>query len=333
MTNLKKLLKDQPLLWIIPGVAVLALVIVVTSHVFGDTTRYLTGTVEATHVDVAAKIPARVQRFLVEEGQEVKAGDTLMVFENREVGAKVAQARAVLAAAEARYAMALHGARKEEVAMAEDTYKQAEWGVQVLKKTYDRMKQLHDEGVVSSQQWDEVDFKYRAAVEQRDAALERFRMVKAGARTEEKDAAYALTLQARNTVAEAESYYDESTLRAPISGVVEKKIVDPGELVAAGYPLVTVVDPHQWWVIVHVPESEIGTLAVGQTIECKAPSRKGAVIPMRVARISVMSDFATKKATNEMNSFDVRTFEVKLVPGNASEPMFEGASMMIPLAR
>jgi HlyD family secretion protein len=333
MSNLKNLLKSQPLLWILPAVAVLALVIVITSRVFGDSTRYLTGTVEATHVDVAAKIPARVQRFLVDEGQKVKAGDTLMVFENREVGAKVAQARAVLAAAEARYAMTVHGARKEEVAMAEDTYKQAEWGVQVLRKTYDRMKQLHDEGVVSSQQWDEVDFKYRAAVEQRDAALERFRMVKAGARTEEKDAAYALTMQARNTVAEAESYYDESTLRAPINGVIEKRIVDPGELVAAGYPLVTVVDPHQWWLIVHVPENEVGALAVGQVIDCKAPSKKDAIIPMRVARISIMSDFATRKATNEMNSFDVRTFEVKLVSANASEPMFEGASMLIPLAR
>lgn len=333
MKNLKNLLNTQPLLWILPVVAVLALLVVVAAHLFGDNTRYLTGTVEATHVDLAAKIPARVQRFLVEEGQTVRPGDTLVVFENREVTAKVAQARAVLAAAEARYAMALHGARKEEVAMAEDTYNQAEWGVQVLKKTYDRMKQLHDEGVVSSQQWDEVDFKYRAAVEQRDAALERFRMVKSGARTEEKDAAYALTLQARNTVAEAESYFDETALRAPIAGVVEKTIVDPGELVAAGYPLLTVVDPHRWWVIVHVPETEIGSLTVGQVLDCTAPSRKDATLPMRVARVSVMSDFATRKATNEMNSFDIRTFEVKLVPVNATEPMFEGASMLIPIGR
>jgi HlyD family secretion protein len=333
MTNLKNLLKVQPLLWIIPAVAVVALLVVLGNAVFGDHTHYMTGTVEATHIDVAAKIPARVQRFLVEEGQAVKAGDTLVVFENREVGAKVEQARAVLAAAEARYAMALHGARKEEVAMAEDTYNQAEWGVQVMKKTYDRMKQLHDEGVVSSQQWDEVDFKYRAAVEQRDAALERFRMVKAGARVEEKDAAYALTLQARNTVAEAQSYYDESTLRSPIAGVVEKKIVDPGELVAAGYALVTVVDPQSWWVIVHVPENQVGALSVGQVLDCKAPSKQGAALQMRVGRISVMSDFATKKATNEMNSFDLRTFEVKLVPVNTSEPMFEGASMFIPVAR
>jgi HlyD family secretion protein len=333
MTRITDLLKHQPLLWTLPVVVVAALLIFTASYVFGDHTRYLTGTVESTHIDIAAKIPARIQRFLADEGQEVSAGDTLVVFENREVGAKVGQARAVLAAAEARYAMTRNGARKEEVAMAEDTYKQAEWGVQVMKKTYDRMKSLHDEGVVSSQQWDEVDFKYRAAAEQRDAALERFRMVKSGARTEEKDAAYSLTMQARGAVAEAESYFDESTLRSPINGIVEKKVVDPGELVASGYPLITVVDPSQWWVIVHVPEASVGSLALGQVLECKVPSKNNAVIRMRVARVSVMSDFATKKATNEMNSFDSRTFEVKLVPGNSTDRVYEGASVFIPLPR
>ena len=333
MTQLKQLLKQQPLLWIIPAVAVTALLIFVANRVFADHTHYLTGTVEATHIDIAAKIPARVKSFLVDEGQTVNAGDTLVLFENREVGAKVGQARAVLAAAEARYAMAKNGARKEEIAMAEDSYKQAEWGVQVMKKTYDRMKSLHDEGVVSAQQWDEVDFKYRAAVEQRDAALERFRMVKSGARTEEKDAAYSMTMQARSAVAEAESYFDESTLRAPIGGIIEKKVVDPGELVAAGYPLITIVDPGQWWTIVHVPEPSVGSLAIGQVLECKVPSKNNATVAMRVSRISVMSDFATKKATNEMNSFDIRTFEVKLVPVNAADRVFEGASIYIPIAR
>lgn len=333
MTDLKNLLKGQPLLWILPAVAVAAMAVVLASWLFSNSTRYLTGTVEAVHVDIAAKIPARVRDFRVEEGQRVQAGDTLLVFENREVTAKVAQARAVLAAAEARYAMAVNGARKEEIAMAEDAFHQAEYGAQVLRKTYDRMKQLHDEGVVSTQQWDEVDFRYRAAAEQRDAAFERFRMVKAGARTEEKDAAYALTLQARNAVAEAESYFDESTLRAPLAGVVDKKIVDPGELVAPGYPLVTIVDPQQWWVIVNVPETVVGSLAVGQELVCKAPSRNGGAIRMRVASVGVMSDFATRKATNEMNSFDIRTFEVKLVPVDAHDPMFEGASMLVPVAR
>ena len=332
MLNMKQTLKAQPLLLIIPAVAVAALMITVASRLSGDTTRYLTGTVEATHVDVAAKIPARVKRFYVDEGTPIAAGDTLVIFENREVGAKVAQARAVLAASEARYAMAMNGARKEEVAMALNSCKQAEWGVQVMKKTYDRMMQLHDEGVVSSQQWDEVDFKYRAAVELRDAAMERYRMVKAGARSEEKDAAFALTEQARNTVVEAESYFDETTLRAPIGGIVEKRIVDPGELVAAGYPLVTVVDPQQWWVIVHLPETEVGGLTIGKVIDCKVPSQHGATVRMRVARVSAMSDFATKKATNEMNSFDIRTFELKLVPVTTSDRIFEGASVLVPLS-
>jgi alpha-glucan phosphorylase-like protein len=226
MNTIKQTLKTYPLLWFVPIVIALALIVAVVSYVTTDHTRYATGTVEATHIDVAAKIPARIKTFRVEEGDSVAAGDTLLLFENREIGAKVGQARAALGAAEARYAMVMHGARKEEIAMAEKTYRQADWGMEVMKKTYDRMKPLHDQGVISSQQWDEVDFKYRAAVEQRDAAYERYIMVRSGTRIEEKDAASSLALQARSAVAEAESYYDETSLRAPVHGIVEKCIAD-----------------------------------------------------------------------------------------------------------
>jgi HlyD family secretion protein len=331
MNTIKQTLKTYPLLWFVPIIIILALVVAVVSYATTDHTRYATGTVEATHIDVAAKIPARIKSFRVEEGDSVAAGDTLLLFENREVGAKVGQARAALSAAEARYAMALHGARKEEVTMAEKAYQQADAGMQVMKKTYDRMKPLHDQGVISAQQWDEVDFKYRAAADQRDAAYERYMMVRRGAREEEKDAASSLALQARNAVAEAESYFDETSLRAPVHGIVEKCIADPGELVSAGYPLLTIVDPAKWWVVANVEERATGSIRVGDIVECVVPSRGDARIPFRVVRVSVLADFATRKATNETNSYDMRTFEVKLVPAGTVPPMFEGSTVLVPL--
>jgi HlyD family secretion protein len=331
MNTIKQTLKTYPLLWFVPIIIALALIVAVVSYVTTDHTRYAAGTVEATHIDIAAKIPARIKTFRVEEGDSVAAGDTLLLFENREIGAKVGQARAALGAAEARYAMVMHGARKEEVAMAEKTYRQADWGMEVMKKTYDRMKPLHDQGVISSQQWDEVDFKYRAAVEQRDAAYERYIMVRSGTRIEEKDAASSLALQARNAVAEAESYYDETSLRAPVHGIVEKCIADPGELISAGYPLLTIVDPAKWWVVANIEERAVGALHVGDVLECVVPSRGNARIPFRVARVSVLADFATRKATNETNNFDMRTFEVKLVPAGSVDPVFEGSTVLVPL--
>ena len=331
MNTIKQTLKTYPLLWFVPIVIALALVVAVVSYATTDHTRYATGTVEATHIDVAAKIPARIKAFRVEEGDSVAAGDTLVVFENREIGAKVGQARGALGAAEARYAMALHGARKEEVTMAQKTYQQAESGMEVMKRTYDRMKPLHEQDVISSQQWDEVDFKYRGAVDQRDAAYERYLMVRRGARDEEKDAASSLAMQARSAVAEAESYYDETSLRAPVHGIVEKCIPDPGELVSAGYPLLTIVDPSKWWVIVNVEERATGSIHVGDIIECVIPARGNARIPFKVARVSVLADFATRKATNETNSYDMRTFEVKLVPAGTVAPVFEGSTVLVPL--
>ena len=331
MKTLKSLFASKPIAFVLPAALVLALLIAGSKWVFADRSKYVTGTVEAQHIDVAAKIPARVQKFLVQEGQHVDAGSILLTFENKEVCAKVGQAKAAVQAAEARYAMAQHGARKEEVAIAEMAYRQAEWNVEVLKKTYDRMKALHDEGIVSFQQFDEADYRYRAAVELRDAAKEKFDMTREGARPEEKDAARSLCLQAQNALAEAQSYYDETSMRAPISGVVERKIVNEGELVAAGYPLLSIVNPTDWWVVLNVDESMLAKIQVGSTVQCVFPSRNNTHVGMRVARVNVLSDFATKKATNELNSFDTRTFEVKLVPVDDTLQAFEGATALVAL--
>lgn len=325
--------KKQPLLLVLPIVVVAAVLIYLGMWIFTDHTQYVTGTIEAKHADVAAKIPARIKQFAVEEGQAVDSGSVLVRFENREIGAKVEQARAAMGAAEAKYRMAMNGARKEEVSMAEKAYQQAHWNVEVLKKTYDRMKPLHEEGVISQQQWDEVDYKYRAAQDLSDAARDRYLMTKTGAREEEKMAARSLFQQAKNAVEEAQSYYDETSLRSPIKGIVEKKIVNNGELVAAGYALITIVDPTDWWVIVNIDEKHIGSMQVGQTLTCVVPARNDAKVQMKIARMSVLSDFATRKATNELNSFDTRSFEVKLVPVDATTPILQGMTVLVPTAR
>jgi HlyD family secretion protein len=331
MKTLRQLSKSNPVLLLLAGALALTLLVVLVRLVMGAGTQYVTGTVETKHVDVSAKIPARIAGFLVEEGKAVHRGDVLLSFENREVSAKVAQARGAMSAAEARYTMAMNGARREEVEMALRAYKQAEWNEEIMKKTFDRVRSLHEEGVVSNQQWDEVDYRYRAAVEMRDAAYQRYLMVKNGARTEEKEAAKGLLMQAKNAVAEAESYLDETALHAPIDGIVEKKIVEEGELVAAGYPLLTLVNPEEWWVIVNVEEKETNAFAVGSTVTCRVPSLGDKPVRFTVARVNVLSDFATKKATNESGSFDSRTFEVKLVPVEKSVHLFQGSTVLVPV--
>ncbi len=322
--------RHTPSLWLLPGAVLLSLVLFAGKMIFADHTRYVTGTVEATRADIASKIPARIQKFYVEEGSRVACGDTLLRFENREVAAKVAQARAAMSAAQARYAMALSGARKEEVAMAEKLWKQAVASAEIMGKTYDRMKSLHDDGVISSQQWDEADYRYRAAVDARDAAHEKYLMTMRGARPEEKEAAKELYLQGMNALAEAESYYDETTLRSPIGGIVEKRIVNEGELVSAGYPLMTIVDPAHWWVIVNIDERSAGAFRVGDSLRCVLPAKGSSPVVMRIVRLSVMGDFATRRATNELNSFDTRSFEVKLVPADPGLEVSRGMTVLVP---
>ena len=201
------------------------------------------GEVEAAHVDVSAKIPGRVAEVLVDVGQKVRKGDTLARLASPEIGAKLDQASAARAAATAQSAKADRGARQEEIRAAESQWVRAEAAATLGKATWERLERLSRDGVVSAQRRDEAEAGWKAARAGADAARAVYDMAVAGARGEDKDAAAAVVRQAQGAVSEVEAYLGETTLVAPRDGEIAARNVEPGELAAPGYPVVTLVDP------------------------------------------------------------------------------------------
>lgn len=113
---------------------------------------------------MSSKVPGRILEFRVKEGQTVHAGDTLAILEAPDVQAKLEQARAAEAAAQAQNEKALKGARQEQIQAAYEMWQKAQAGVTIAEKSYKRIKNLYDQGVVSAQKLDEI-------TAQRDAAL------------------------------------------------------------------------------------------------------------------------------------------------------------------
>ncbi|HEX2977314.1 MAG TPA: biotin/lipoyl-binding protein, partial [Bacteroidales bacterium] len=169
----------------------------------------LSGTVETRHIDVASKIPGRLDSVLVNEGDMVRKGEILAFLESKEMEAKVEQARGAMKAADAKYAMARNGARPQELAAAEKAYLQAKTQVDFLEKTSKRISNLYSDSVVSSQEFDQIQTQYNAAKELADAALAKYDLVKEGARSEDKTAAQSLFYQAENAYREATAYAEE----------------------------------------------------------------------------------------------------------------------------
>jgi HlyD family secretion protein len=273
----------------------------------------ITGLMDVYEVDVATKVPGRIKEMLVKEGDTVEKNQLLLTIESHAIDAKMDQVRAATDAAKAKLKMAKKGARTEEKSAMLTGLQAAQHQVDITKKMYDRMVSLYEKDAIAKAKLEEVEFKYNMAKEQLQIALDKVALVKKGARKEEIEALEALVRQGDGTLAEVESYAEESTQVAPISGEVSKVILHPGELAATGYPIISIVDLTQQWATFSVREDLLKHIKKGDTISVFIPAL-GKTIKMEIFHISALGDFATWRATSEKNSFDLKSFEVRAKP-------------------
>jgi len=308
---------------------VLAVVCAIGIFTFGKNDEILQGQAEAAEYRVSSKIPGRILEFRVHEGQKVKAGDTLAIIEAPEVEAKKAQAEAVKTAAEAQNTKAEKGARKEQIQAAYEMWQKALVGVDIAKKSYDRVKQLYDKKVVSAQKFDEVEAQYKAAVATANAAKTQYDLALEGAQGEDKLAARALVAQASGAVQEVQSYIDARYLIAPCDGEVAEIYPKVTELVGTGSPVMSILDMRDMWFTFSVREDMLNELAVGTEVEVAIPALGGQTYKARVTYMRAMASYATWRATKINGQYDVKSFDLKLVPLEPIEGVRAGMTAII----
>jgi HlyD family secretion protein len=321
----------KQLILIIPAlVVVISVIVLLVSWLSPDRT-VIVGMVDATEVDVAAKVPGRVDSMLVQEGDVVSKGQVLAVLGTREIDAKVEQARGAMSAAQAKLLMAHNGARPEERAAVANLYQEAEHQYDLADKTYRRMQAMFADSVISAQEFDQIEFKYKAAREERDAARSKYQMVMNGVRHEEISAAEGLVHQAENSYNEAMAYQGESRLVSPIAGEVSRKVTDAGEIVSAGYPVFTILDPKDTWVVLQVREDQMVTVRKDAKLRGNIPALGKKEVVFRVSYIAPMADFSTWRATNQRGDFDLKTFEVRLRAESPVDGLRPGMTVQVEL--
>ena len=277
-------------------------------------TMLLQGEVEVKTVDLSSKLTGRVLKINVKKGDTVKKGDVLIELDTPEIDAKAEQVNATLALALAQQDKVNNGARSEQIAMAKASY-------DLAKKTYDRLNRLHKEGVIPTQKLDEAQAKYQAA-------KDNYNMLVTGSRVEDKASAMANVKRAQGANAEVNSYLKENKIGSPIDGVSTEITVEEGELVGAGYPIVTVVDNNDCWVTFNLREDLLTKIKNGTELNVKIPAVGKDTIKFRVNYISVMGNFATWRATKAKGDFDMKTFEVRAVPVEPINDLRAGMSAL-----
>lgn len=289
----------------------------------------LQGQAEATEVRVSGKVPGRIETFRVSEGMQVKQGDTLVFLSSPELNAKLFQATSAEDAAAAQDMKARKGARAEQIAGAYELWQKAEVGVQLADKTFKRVQNMFNEGVVPAQKRDEAEAAWQAAVATAKAAKSQYDMAVNGAEQEDKLAAAALVNRAKGAVSEVKSYLSETTLVAPLSGEISDIFPKQGELVGSGAPIMSIVDLSDMWVVFNIREDLLPAIRMGKEFEAKVPALNNQVVKLKVNYIKAMASYATFKATKTNGGFDVKSFEVRAKPVNPVEGLRPGMSLMV----
>lgn len=286
------------------------------------------GQAEVSEYRVSSKVPGRIARIYVQEGQAVKAGDTLAVLETPEIEAKLAQAQAVATAAAAQNAKAQKGARQEEIQAAFEIWQKAKAGLDIMEKSYNRVENLFREGVASEQKRDEAKAQYDAAVATEKAAFAQYSMAKNGAEQEVREMAAAQMRQAEGVVAEVNSYIGESVLTAAIDGEVSEIFPMVGELVGTGAPIMNVAVMSDKWVSFNVREDFLKDMAMGSVFTAYVPALDKD-IEVKVNFMRDLGSYAAWKATKARGQYDLKTFEVRAVPVGSVDGLRPGMSVLV----
>lgn len=308
---------------------VIALVAVVGFFMLRKGPEIIQGQAEVDEYRVSSKVPGRILEFRVKEGQTVQAGDTLAILEAPDIAAKMEQARAAEAAAQAQNEKAIKGARQEQIQAAYEMWQKAQAGVDIAEKSYKRVKNLFEQGVMPAQKLDEVTAQRNAAIATEKAAKAQYTMAKNGAEREDKMAAAALVERAKGAVAEVESYVKETFLIAQAAGEVSEIFPKVSELVGTGAPIMNIAILKDMWVTFNVREDLLKNLTMGAEFEAIVPALDNKAIKLKVDYMKDLGTYAAWKATKTTGQFDLKTFEVRARPMEIVEGLRPGMSVII----
>ena len=309
-------------------IAVVAFAAVCGFYAFTETDTTIQGQAEVTEYRVSSKVPGRVLQILVEEGQMVKAGDTLAILEAPEVRAKLSQAEAAEDAASALVRKADKGAREEQIRAAYEMWQKAIAGKDVMVKSYERVKRLYDEGVTTAQKLDEITAQRDAAIATEKAAKSQYDLAKNGAQKEDKEAARAQQSRAQGAIAEVNSYLSETILTAQMDGEVTDIFPCIGELVGTGAPVMNVALVDKIWLTFNVREDRLASFKVGEVIDVEVPAL-AKTCKVKVTSMKDLGSYAAWKATKTTGQYDMKTFSVKAVPTEKVEGLRAGMTVLM----
>ena len=260
----------------------------------GDGALDATGTVEATDAALGFTVAGRLEAVRVDEGDTVAAGMSLAWLERSETTGRRDQAAAQVAAAKAQLLELERGSRPQEISAARAATKAAADKLADAERDAERMRSLREKSLVSQQDLDKAITALEVARSARVQAGEQQRLVELGPRSERVAASRAALAAAQASLRTYEATLAQMEVRAPFAGTVTVRHREPGEILAAGSPVVTLLHRDDRWVRIYVPENRVGAVRVGQAARITSDTFRDRRYEGRVVAIASEAEFTPK---------------------------------------
>ncbi|MDH5234430.1 MAG: efflux RND transporter periplasmic adaptor subunit [Gemmatimonadota bacterium] len=291
-----------------------------------------TGTVEFTETAIAATSLGRVERVLVEEGDRVRAGDTLVVLVQPTLAATRAQLVAHVASARAVLADAVRGPRQAEIAAAEANL--AALSAEAARTASDvtRLTPLAERDFASAQQFEAARAAASIAAARRDAAAAQLDLLREGTRPEQVAARRADFTAAEAALAVADATARDLVLLAPVSGRVITRRAEPGEVLPVGATALVLAETGRQWVRIYVGQSVLPLVRPGATLTATLDAFPDRPISGVVREVSSEAEYTPRVALTEKERADL-LFGVRAEFRDTTEMLKAGLPVTVRLAR
>jgi HlyD family secretion protein len=317
----------------------------------------LVGTVDANEVMVAAKIPGRIQQLLVDEGQDVKAGQLIAVIESDDLQAARKAAEATANSQKFKLGETVETERQTvgetgsatvnaeaQLSSAKAALAQAQANYEHQQADTTRIVALAQQGIMSAQAKDDAATSLQASKAAVDAARDNITAAEASlrqARAHEMlstvaartvDSTRGEVENARALAEQAKVEVGYSQVFAPVSGKINVRAARQGEVVTMGATIVTIMDLTETWVYAPLPETQADTVQLGDSLNVVMPS--GTKVQGKVINKAAEADFATQRDVSSRKR-DIKTIQLKLLIDNPSERYVPGmtAEVYIPKSK
>ena len=256
------------------------------------------GTIELDEIDIASLVGGRVVKLYVDEGDTVRAGDTLAVLDRGELTASIATQAAQVQRAAAEYRDMRSGPRTAEIMAARSELAAATAAADVADSEYRRVQELLKDNVVSAADADRARGARDVAAARRDAAREQLNLLQKGFRSGVVEVAARGADIARAELLTSRKRASELVLTAPASGVVLLRNFVAGEVAGPGQAIVTLGDPQRLWIRVYVAAPYLPRVRRGAAVEVTV---QGVVkkFPGHVTEIATRAEFTPRTALTE----------------------------------